>query len=351
MSILYTRRELEKLHLQFAHHPAERLFQALRRSKPDLDNSVRDTLNQITVACDLFQEYHSPPFRFRATLPSQNVVFIQEVSIDLMWLVGDPVVHVVDTNTGFQNAVFIENKTSEKIWEHFVHCWASTYVGYPNRIRLDQEMSFISEEFRAEAQLQGIELQFSGIEGHNAIGSGETYNHPLRRIYSKLKSDHPSVSKEYRLWLAIKAMNDTAGTSGLSTSLLVYGIPPSFPVTNRNLPKQAERMPALCCAQLEMATIRAEERIRRALASKLPPATRFRLEIGDPVRVFREGSRKWEGPFQVERISKILIWVSDSVTTKPFSIMVVIPAGFRGQDRDLDNIISDHATLQQLTHT
>lgn len=152
-----------------------------------------------------------------------------------MWLEGAPVLHVEDVNKGFQNAFLIERKTSEKIWEPFVHCWASTYVGYPNCIRLGREKSFASEYIRAEDQLQGIELHFSGIEEHNEIGSGETFQHPLRRIYSKLKMNHPSVSKECRLRLANKSMNDSAGPSGLLPSLLLYGIT-LFSVTNRTFP-------------------------------------------------------------------------------------------------------------------
>lgn len=35
-------------------------------------------------------------------------------------------------------------------------CWARFYTGYPNKILLDQERSFIIEQFRAAAQFQVI---------------------------------------------------------------------------------------------------------------------------------------------------------------------------------------------------
>lgn len=114
--------------------------------------------------------------------------------------------------------------------------------GYPTRIRLDQERSFLSGEFRAEAQFKGVELQFSGIESHKAIRPGEAFHYPLRRIYTKLREEHQKVTKEFTLRLAIKAINDTAGPFGLSHNILVYGIPSSFPVTNRKLLEQTERM-------------------------------------------------------------------------------------------------------------
>lgn len=115
--------------------------------------------------------------------------------MDFMWLEGDPVLHVVDVKKRFQNAVFMENKSAEKLWDHFIRRWASLYAGHPNRIRLDQERSFLVRKFRAKDQFQGIELQFSGFYGHDAIGPGKRYYYPLRRIYSKLRAEHPKVTK------------------------------------------------------------------------------------------------------------------------------------------------------------
>lgn len=114
------------------------MLQILRCAKPDIIPSICDMLNQVTLACDLCLQLHSPPFRFRASLPPVSIKFNHEAPIDLMWLDGNPVLNVVDVNTGIKNVVFDENKTSEKLWENFVLCWDSAYKGSPNRIRLEK---------------------------------------------------------------------------------------------------------------------------------------------------------------------------------------------------------------------
>lgn len=59
-----------------------------------------------------------------------------------------PVLHIVNMETGFQTAVFIENgKSADKLWEAFVKAWSSVYSRYQNKLHLDQESSFNSNEF------------------------------------------------------------------------------------------------------------------------------------------------------------------------------------------------------------
>lgn len=50
-------------------------------------------------------------------------------------------------------------------------------------------------------------------------------------------------------------------------------------------------MAALETAKREMATITAEARIKQALRSNLPPATRYDVKPGDEVLVYREDNK------------------------------------------------------------
>lgn len=56
---------------------------------------------------------------------------------------GTPILHVVETATKYQNAVVLRGKSADDLWDDFVGCWATIFVGYPNRIRIDQESSLI----------------------------------------------------------------------------------------------------------------------------------------------------------------------------------------------------------------
>ena len=101
--------------------------------------------------------------------------------------------HFVDTHTNYQNAAFVDNKTSEGLWKIFINVWATVYLGYPATLRLDRDSSFDSKLFRDLASYQGIVLQFSGVEFHNSIGKGERYHDPLRRIFNKIKSQYTGI--------------------------------------------------------------------------------------------------------------------------------------------------------------
>lgn len=102
--------------------------------------------------------------------------------------------------------------------------------------------------------------------------------------------------------LAVKAANDTLGPNGRVTSRLVYRIDTAFPVLNARLLAQRERREALETAKRELATIIADLRIQQELRSKLPPGTRYDVNSGDGVLVYREDKKEWMGPYRVTKM-------------------------------------------------
>ena len=80
---------------------------------------------------------------------------------------------------------------------------------------------------------------------------------------------------------------------------------------------------------------------KTALKSKLPPATRYLVKPGDYVRVYRESSKKWEGPFKVKRVSSKLVSVTDGNKVKTFSITAVLPIPSNEYDPDLEEFNHD----------
>ena len=181
----------------------------------------------------------------------------------------------------------------------------------PNVIRVDQEASFNCEKFMSICDNFWITLQYSGVESHNSIAKGERYHAPLRRIYKLLTNNNPNLTKSLALRYALKGINDTANINGLVPSLLVFGVVPSFPLTNRSLPNQRARLQAIVEARLEMGRIISEQRITRALRSKLPPAVINHVKAADDVLVFREKAIRWIGPYKVSRVEDKMVFVSD----------------------------------------
>lgn len=180
-------------------------------------------------------------------------------------------------------------------WNSFIVFWATAYVGYPDLFRVYQESVFTGREFGDLAKDAGIEVQLSGVQSHNAIGIGERYHDPLRRIFLRICEDVPDLDHHVSLQIAVKAMNDTMGPEGLVPSMLVFGTLPRLSPHSTTLPNHVDRMHAMEVARLEMTNITAKIKLQRALRSKLPPATKYLVNTGDQVYVQNEKERdsKW----------------------------------------------------------
>ena len=272
--------------------------------------------------------------------------FNEEVAVDLVWLDGRPAFHAVDVGTHYQNAVFLRGESVQHVWDALVECWASVYVGFPNKLRTDQGSVFTSKAWSELTRLHGIELQLSGIASHNSIGVGERYHAPLRRVYSIVRAATPGMSDELSLRCAIKGMNDTLGPEGLVPTYLVYGTFPSFPVRKATNPTHEQRMKALAAARAEMATITSELRVLTALKSKLPPATQYDIQAGDNVLVYQEGTGgygrragQYVGPFRVEKICGKEVYVRRNNRTAHYNITHVLPDPVERGDRELQTML------------
>lgn len=69
-----------------------------------------------------------------------------------------------------------------------------------------------------------------------------------------------------------------------------------------------------------------EARINRALRIQVSPAARMLILPGDKVRIYREDTRRWEGPFTTTRIVRKQVWVPDEKAAKSFPLSAVLPA-------------------------
>lgn len=323
---LYSRSQLKKMHMHYFHPSAQKLFNLLKRIDPaQTDGETFKVLQHISDSCRTCKIHSPGPHRFRVSLPKDKCIFNHELALDLMWLDGSPLLHVVDTHTHFSSARFIDGKSTKDVWHAFLMCWASIYPGYPDTFRVDQESVFKSREWLQLSEDAGIDVQLSGIESHNAIGVGERYHAPLRRIYNKIREDVPDIVPTLALQLTVKAMNDTTGPEGLVPSLLVFGILPRFPPTSTRLLSHVDRMEAMELARLEMHSITAKLKIQKALRSKIPPASTYQVNVGDDVYVYKEKDKKWRGPFQVIRIFDKQVFVNRDGKEAQYSITHVLP--------------------------
>jgi hypothetical protein len=274
---------LPRCDLHFYHPYSDKLYQLLRRANPEnTTTGIKALIEDIDKACTTYQRFTPKPQAFQVAMPS-GFTFNEEVALDIMYLEQSSVLHVVDTQTHFNSAIFLRGESVEMVWIAFLECWATLYAGYLDKMRTDQGAQFTSPRWKELTDSIGIELVLSGVESHNSIGLGERYHGPLRRIYQKVRFDFQDLQTDVALRISVKAMNDTMNYDGLVPSLLVFGIMPRYPGIRTELPAQAERMRALDVARTEMETITCELRLRKALTSSFPPASSQRYEIGEKI--------------------------------------------------------------------
>ncbi len=203
--------------------------------------------------------------------------------MNLKWIDKKAALHVVDVETNFSSASILPNQTLEVVWDAFISCWASLYIGFPMKMRVDQVSAFSSVRWNRRADAVRTIVQTSGVESHNSIGSGEGCHASFRLLFNKIKDENPKIDLEIAFRISVKAMNDTMVPNGLVSSYLVFRRVTRFPEVDSKLPYQKSRMDALSRACQEMAMIVVEMRIQKALASRVPRNADLTIE---PVKRF-----------------------------------------------------------------
>lgn len=322
IGILFTENELRKVHNHFYHPEPERLYSLFKRADPSSASpQLLQDLDNINSVCDTCQREASAPHRFRVSASNADIVFNRENCLDLMKINGKQILHVVDRDTRFSAASFLHGESTKDVWQCYLEIWANKYIGFPDVISVDQGPQFRSAEWKSLLQLAGISFKPSGVESHNAINVGERYHSFLRKIYHKIESSHPSYPPQHILSLAVRAMNDTAGSNGLVPTMLVFGVLPRIPIIPIKLPDQVNRLKLMRDARKEMSQLIAKSKLTKALKMNVPSAAHKDLKIGDPVLVYRESPvNKWIGPFKILNIDKKMAYLDYNGELKLYSI-------------------------------
>ena len=114
--MLFTKRELVKLHRHFHDPSSAKLYGLVKRAKPNqADESTRKLLQEISRSCETCQTFSPPSQRFRVSLLPSDVVFNREVAMELMLIDKKALLHDVDLETNFSSVTFLPTKP----WKEF----------------------------------------------------------------------------------------------------------------------------------------------------------------------------------------------------------------------------------------
>lgn len=307
----------------------------MKRARPEETTpNTLEVLQEQTERCDPCQRIHNAPTRFRVSFGAENVRFNERFLIDVMYLDGKPVLHIVDEGTHLSAARFVKEVSTATLWATILECWATIYTGLPRRILVDRGSPF-GNLFASIGALSNVDVQRTGIESHNCLGLGERYHQPLRNTYRKLCIAYPDRDRQLLLSMSVKAINDTLGPDGLVPSALVFGeFPSAFTTSETPHPRATleSRAAVANLARREMEKQMAAVRLKRGLRHATPPAADAIFEVGQRVLVWRERKvenriGEWLGPFVVHGTDpeRKLVYVQDVKVgpARPFNVTQV----------------------------
>eukprot|EP00180_Rhodochaete_pulchella_P004061 Plantae.Rhodophyta-Rhodochaete_pulchella.ctg74856.p1 GENE.Plantae.Rhodophyta-Rhodochaete_pulchella.ctg74856~~Plantae.Rhodophyta-Rhodochaete_pulchella.ctg74856.p1 ORF type:complete len:209 (+),score=12.17 Plantae.Rhodophyta-Rhodochaete_pulchella.ctg74856:155-781(+) len=175
-NVNFTTSQLLKLHRQFSHASAEKLYNLRRKARPeDTPPDTLRRLKELSRRCDTCQRIANAPTRFKVSFGADNIAFNEKVLLDVMYLEGKPVLHLVDDGTHFSAARFIPDVSTKTIWSTILQRWATVYTGLPNKLSVDQGTCF-SPLFASIASMSNVQVDRAGTEAHSSLGIGELYH-------------------------------------------------------------------------------------------------------------------------------------------------------------------------------
>jgi hypothetical protein len=177
---------LSNMHTQLGHASAEAMLRCLEGVilPAGVDSITRADIKRVISNCIIYERFGYKPLRPRAAIPSY-VKFNESVYIDVFYIDGHPVLSAMCAGTRYLAAGFMDSMSTADLWDTLQRIWIFPLAGCPLNIRLDSASEYRSDEMSGLASGCGIELQFSSVEAHWSLGSGERVHSLIRNVYHK----------------------------------------------------------------------------------------------------------------------------------------------------------------------
>ena len=143
-----------------------------------------------------------------------------------MYIKNKPVLHLVNEAIRFQIGRWLKNLSAQHIWDQLCLCWIDTYLEPPNLVTADAGKQFIAKKFKHYAANIGIIVKNALVEAYHSIGIVKRYHRSLRRAYSIITIEIPSIEPNLALQMSFKAIKNSVSRNGFVLTLLVFGAYP-----------------------------------------------------------------------------------------------------------------------------
>ena len=295
-----------KLHKQFAHPHPERLISLLDKSNYK-NKELNDLIREVSKNCKTCLRYKRAPPRPVVGMPLANR-FNQTVAMDLKFIRGKPVLHLIDLFTRYSASIVVRNKEPKVILDNIFKIWISIF-GTPEMFISDNGGEFANYEFTSMGEKFNIRVTTTAAESPWANGVCERYNAVIGEMAEKILDD-VECSLDVAVAWANSAKNSLSTVHGFSPAQLVFGFNPMLPSTINDKPPALsseeaysdlveENLRALKCARAAMIKSESSEKIRRALNHRVRASNDVKYLNGDLVYFKRKDDKNWHGPASV----------------------------------------------------
>lgn len=134
----FTRAQLRRLNSQFFQPGATKLFKLIECARPE--EATPETMKALQDICKRFdpcQRIQHTPIRFRVTIDAEHLRFYECILLYIMYINGDPVLHIVDEAKRFGAARLLQSVSTEAVLTSLLECCAAVYTGLQHRKRTD----------------------------------------------------------------------------------------------------------------------------------------------------------------------------------------------------------------------
>ena len=306
-------RKVLKIHKVLA-HPLPNILKQFFRNSSENDKEVMAAVDSVTENCSVCKRFSKSPSRPKVALPISSD-FNDCVALDLKVRKQNKgyILYCICTFSRLTRAVLIQDKNPHTIVSGILDCWVlgkGIGPGIPGKFMFDNGGEFNNPEVIDLAEKHGIKMH--GVTAaHSPFSNGlcERNHEVVDRMMSKLMADDSKLKANDALHQALFAKNIEPNNKGFSSFQIVYGNNPTIPgITNSTPPSLStefaskdvrDHLAQINKAREAFRVADNDEKIKRALKSRIASYNNERFESGDKVYFKQKDKMEWSGPASV----------------------------------------------------
>lgn len=301
----YTEYKLQTIYRSFGHQSV-RETEGLRQraSAGSISKEVRDTNTSIAQECGPFKPHLGAPRRFKLTVVTHSLYFTHSVKCDTMFLIGQPVLHIIGMGTVLCASSFLRSQSGKEIYSMIASVRLLVYIGAPDDVLAEKGSSYVSPEMRSNLEATWVNLPEIAVENPGSTGSVERYVENLLAAFLKILAElGRGTSDKHCIQLSVHDVKVTIGPEGFCELLLVFGVllrparkAPSLTQMERARTVEQAMITAgnervMCGIDLDIKQIRGTKGLESS--SLLPD-----LMEGRKFSVWGSKPKVWDGPYK-----------------------------------------------------